>query len=146
VGMVVSAIDEFLHGAHVLGDVQVAAGVKAWARQGFLQQLVARASESGFEVWITADHGNLETEPLGRAHEGLKVESAGVRVRWYASEELREARKVDGILWDPPGLPPGACYPLFAPERGGYFSGDSRVTHGGISIDEVIVPFVRVSV
>ncbi len=146
VGMVVSAIDEFLHGAHVLGDVQVTAGVKAWARQGFLRELVAQASQSGFEAWITADHGNLETDPLGRAHEGLKVESAGVRVRWYGTAELREAGKVDGILWDPPGLPPGACYPLFAPGRGGYFSGDSRVTHGGVSVDEVIVPFVRVSV
>jgi hypothetical protein len=144
-GMVVSAIDEFLHGAHVLGDVQVTAGVKAWGRQGYLHALVAQASQSGFEVWITADHGNLETDPLGRAHEGLRVESAGVRVRWYSTAQLRDTRKVDGIMWDPPGLPPGACYPLFAPGRGGYFSGDSRVTHGGLSIDEVIVPFVRVS-
>jgi hypothetical protein len=146
VGMVVSAIDEFLHGAHVLGDVQVTSGVTSWARQGFLRELVAQASHNGFEAWITADHGNVETDPLGRTQEGLKVESAGVRVRWYSTPELREAGKVDGIVWDPPGLPPGACYPLFAPGRGGYFSGDSRVTHGGLSLDEVIVPFVRVSV
>jgi hypothetical protein len=145
VGMVVNAVDEFMHGSHVLGDVQVASAITAWARRGFIRELVGRASESGFEVWITADHGNLETEPLGRRQEGLKVETAGVRVRWYSTPEMREARKVEGILWDPPGLPPGACFPLFAPGRGGYFSGDSRVTHGGLSIDEVIVPLVRVS-
>ncbi len=45
---------------------------------------------------------------------------------------------------DPPGYPEGVCYPRFAPGRTGYSSGDRRVSHGGASIDEVIVPFVRV--
>jgi hypothetical protein len=144
VGLVVSAVDEILHGAHLLGDIQVTSAVRAWAEQGYLRSLLDQAVEAGYEVWITADHGNLEAEPLGRVHEGLAVEAAGVRVRWYPNASLREGARVDGIAWDPPGLPEGACYPLFAPGRGGYFSGDVRVTHGGISLDEVIVPRVRV--
>jgi len=146
VGVVVGAVDEILHGTHLLGDVQVAAAVRAWAQHGFLRLLVGRALEAGYEVWITSDHGNLEAKPLGRVHEGLAVEAAGIRVRWYAHASLREGARVDGIVWDPPGLPEGACYPLFSPGRGGYFSGDVRVTHGGISLDEVIVPLVRVIV
>lgn len=144
VGLVVSAVDEILHGAHVLGDIQVTSAVRAWGERGFLRSLVRRAVEGGYEVWVTSDHGNLEAEPLGRIQEGLAVEAAGVRVRWYANATLREGARAEGIAWDPPGLPEGACYPLFAPGRSGYFSGDVRVTHGGISLDEVIVPLVRV--
>jgi hypothetical protein len=116
-----------------------------WAKQGFLPVLVERATAAGFEVWITADHGNLETLPLGKVYEGLAVESAGVRMRWYPNPTLREGARTRGIVWDPPGLPERVCYPLFAPGRGGYFSGDVRVTHGGVSLDEVIVPFVQVT-
>lgn len=144
IGVVVSAVDQIMHGAHVLGDTQIAAGLLDWANHGFLRSLVSRAVDAGYEVWATSDHGNLESEPLGHVQEGLTVESAGVRVRWYSDPVLRKAARAQGIAWDPPGLPQGACYPLFAPGRGGYFSGDLRVTHGGISLDEVIVPLARV--
>ncbi|HXF72364.1 MAG TPA: BREX-3 system phosphatase PglZ [Actinomycetota bacterium] len=144
IGVVVNAVDEIMHGAHLLGDTQMAAGLLDWAGHGFLRSLVSRAVDAGYEVWVTSDHGNLESEPLGRVHEGLAVESAGVRVRWYPDPILREAARAEGIAWDPPGLPEGVCYPLFAPGRGGYFSGDLRVTHGGISLDEVVVPLARV--
>jgi hypothetical protein len=53
--------------------------------------------------------------------------------------------RVEGISWDPPGLPAGVCYPLFAPGRRAYFTGGAlRVAHGGQSLDEVVVPFVRI--
>ncbi|GBC87455.1 hypothetical protein HRbin12_01461 [bacterium HR12] len=144
IGVVVNAVDEIMHGAHLLGDTQMAAGLLDWAAHGFLRSLVAQAVDAGYEVWVTSDHGNLESEALGRVHEGLAVESAGVRVRWYPDPILREAARVEGIAWDPPGIPEGVCYPLFAPGRGGYFSSGLRVTHGGISLDEVVVPIARV--
>jgi hypothetical protein len=147
VGMVVEAVDKSLHGAEVLGDAQVSSTVELWGRKGFLRALVEQAVGAGFEVWITSDHGNLESLPSGRIMEGLAVESAGVRVRWYQTAALRDGARADGEAWDPPGLPAEAIYPLFAPGRTGYFSGQpgaTRVTHGGISLDEVIVPLVRV--
>ncbi len=143
VGIVVMAVDEVLHSAQLMGDRQVAVSLEAWARGGFLQSLVESALSAGFEVWITSDHGNLEALPLGKVYEGLAVESAGLRVRWYANAVLREAARADGIMWDPPGLPEGECYPLFARGRGGYFGVGTRVTHGGLSIDELVVPLVR---
>ena len=144
VGIVVTAIDKMMHGADVLGDRQFSASVGVWARRAILEKIVADGLQAGFEVWLTSDHGNIEARGVGRIQEGLTVESAGTRVRWYASPALRAAGKTDGVVWDPPGLPEGVCYPVFAPERTGYFSGDRRVSHGGTSIDEVIVPFVRV--
>jgi hypothetical protein len=144
VGLVVKAIDEMLHGAKLLGDAQLHSAIETWVELGFLQALLREANTNGYETWITSDHGNLETLPSGRIMEGLMVESAGVRVRCYPDETLRNGRLADGEPWDPPGLPDG-IYPLFAPGRSGYFSGRVRVTHGGISMDEVFVPLARVS-
>ena len=143
-GLVVTAVDKMLHGADVLGDAQVSSAVKTWADHGFLAALLESAGEHGYEVWVTSDHGNIEARPLGRKQEGAEVEAAGVRVRWYGDPALRDGSRLDGIVWDPPGLGSAKCYPLFPEGRGGFFSGDWRVTHGGISIDEVIVPFARI--
>lgn len=144
VGLVVLAVDELLHGSDVNGDAQVSAGVRTWARFGFLRKLIDDAAAQGFEVWITADHGNIEAVPSGRIMEGLRVEHAGTRARIYDSTALRDAARADGIAWDPPGHPPGGKAFLFAPGRTGYHSGGVKVTHGGLSIDEVIVPFAQV--
>lgn len=146
VAVVVTAVDEILHGSKVLGDAQVTQAVISWGRHGFLEELVSSGVADGFEVWLTSDHGNVESLPLGRVSEGLLVESAGVRVRWYMNDTLRAAAKPEGDAWDPPGLPRTGIFPLFAAGRGGFFSGERRVTHGGLSLDEVLVPLVQVTV
>ena len=144
--VVINAVDEILHGADVLGDRQVAAGVDLWARTGFLASLVRAATQAGYETWITSDHGNLPTVPRQAPSEGQTVEKAGSRVRIYPNATLREQAAEHGEVWDPPGLPTedAGYYPLFAPGRSGYNSA-GRVSHGGISLDEVIVPVARVS-
>jgi hypothetical protein len=141
--VVVLAVDELMHGSEVLGDSQFSAGLEAWARHGFLQTLVKLADREGFEVWFTSDHGNIEATPSGRIMEGPLVDHAGTRVRLYNNQVLRDTARADGEAWDPPGFPPGKA-PLFARGRTGYHSGGPRVSHGGLSVDEVVVPFARV--
>lgn len=143
VGVVVRAIDELMHTSELLPEAQFAGNVQTWLRHGFVQELVSRAVKDGFEVWFTADHGSLEVEPLGRPMEGLAVDTAGTRVRLYTTPALREQSKADGDIWDPPGMPPTGPYPLFPWGRYG-LRHNTRVTHGGLSFDEMIVPFVRV--
>ena len=147
-GVVVNAVDDILHGAEVLGDRQVAVGVDLWARSGFLADLVGAATGAGFETWITSDHGNLPTVPGRIPREGKTVEHTGLRVRIYPNATLREQAADHGEIWDPPGLPTkeAGYYPAFASGRTGYHTGAERVGHGGISLDEVIVPVARVSV
>lgn len=145
--VVVNAVDEILHGAEVLGDRQVAADIDLWARAGFLKNIVDVATRSGYETWITSDHGNLPTLASSVPREGQTVERAGTRVRIYPNAILRDQSAEHGEIWDPPGLPTESAgyFPLFAPGRSGYHTGASRVSHGGISLDEVIVPVARVS-
>jgi hypothetical protein len=144
-GVVVNAADEMMHGAEVLGDSQFAASLQTWVRHGFLRSLAQHAAEKGFEIWVTADHGNIEALPAGLPkREGLAIESAGLRVRLYADPGLRSQSGAEGVMWDPPGLPIDAIFPVFASGRGGYFNSGRRVAHGGFSLDEVIVPLARV--
>lgn len=144
VGMVVLAVDELMHGSELLADAQMAAGVENWLAHGFMRGLLSVALDEGFEVWVTADHGNLPALPAGKVEEGLGVESAGRRARLYASPSLRAASRVDGIEWDSPVLPSSGPFPLFAPGRTAYISGHPQVVHGGRSFDEVLVPMMRV--
>ena len=146
--VVVNAVDDILHGADVLADRQVAAGVDLWARTGFLTNLVGAATADGYETWITSDHGNLPTAAAPVLREGQTVEQTGIRVRIYPNATLRAQAADHGQIWDPPCLPTtaeAAYHPLFAPGRTGYHTGANRVSHGGISLDEVVVPVAQVS-
>jgi hypothetical protein len=143
--IVVTGIDKLMHDAGLIGDAQLAAGIDAWCRHGFLRKLVTRALEIGLETWITADHGNVEAAPGSAPAEGLKVDQPGTRVRLYASPVLRDASAQHGIVWDPPRFPADQYPPLFAPGRVGFHRHGIRVTHGGLSFEEVIVPLVRVT-
>lgn len=144
VGVVLSITDELMHSAEQLGDLGLHAGIDTWIRSEVLDTLVARATALGFETWITADHGNLECIPTKEPREGAFVERAGTRARRYGSKSLRDEGAAVGLRWDHlPGYPAYESERLlFAPGRTGW--GPSRVSHGGLSLDEVIVPFVQV--
>lgn len=144
IGLVLSATDELMHSAELLGDIGLHAGLDAWVQSGLLSTLLARAAEGRYETWLTADHGNLAVEPSKEPREGTLVERAGTRVRRYASKALRDDAAVEGVVWNAlPGYPvEEAERLLFAPGRVGW--GPSRLSHGGLSLDEVIVPLVQI--
>lgn len=146
-GVAVLAVDDLLHGAKLVGDAEVAGALGVWLDHGWLRTLIERAAGAGLEVWITADHGNLEARSIDYLpQEGLAVDRTGERVRLYASETLRDASRADGDAWQPPGLPADGPFPLFAPGRAAYTRGSGPVVvHGGLSLDEVVVPLVRVT-
>ena len=108
--------------------------------------LVARATAAGFETWITADHGNLECLPSGAVSEGVGIEAAGKRLRRYPNAVLRGASKADGITWDDvPGLPTMHEALMYARGQTAFTNQQLTVSHGGLSLDEVIVPLAQVT-
>lgn len=146
IGLVVNAVDDLMHTSELLGDAQLMASLDVWAANGFLVDIVARATAAGIETWITADHGNLECIGTGSVSEGVAIESAGKRLLRYPNRTLRDASAADGIVWDNiPGMPPSAEPLLFAGGRGAFTSNKISVSHGGLSFDEVIVPLARVT-
>lgn len=145
VGLVVDKVDKIMHGMQ-LGSAGMHNQIKQWCHAGFLSTLVGQLLDYGYEVWLTADHGNIQCEGKGRPSEGVIAETRGERVRVYPTPELRS--QVAGAFpfaheWQPVGLP-ADYFPLVAGGRDAFVNpGDAIVGHGGVAIEEVIVPLVK---
>ncbi|MCP4397406.1 MAG: BREX-3 system phosphatase PglZ [bacterium] len=139
-GFVVDKVDKIMHGMQ-LGSAGMHNQIQQWLQSGFLSSLIGALLDSGYQLWLTSDHGNIECSGQGRISEGVLAENRGERVRIYSAPELRSSEK--GELWTPIGLPE-EYYPLLAKERSAFItSGAVTVAHGGASLEEVIVPFVK---
>jgi PglZ domain-containing protein len=146
IGIVIKMVDDLMHNSEVFGDAQLIANLDVWAANGFLVDLIARATAEGIETWITADHGNLECIGTDSVSEGVAIELAGKRLLRYPNLTLREASAAKGIVWDDiPGLPSTAEPLLFAAGRTAFTNNRISVSHGGLSFDEVVVPLARVT-
>tara|TARA_R110001592_G_scaffold165883_2_gene400509 strand:+ start:23497 stop:25491 length:1995 start_codon:yes stop_codon:yes gene_type:complete len=145
VGLVVDKVDKIMHGMQ-LGSAGMHNQIKQWCHAGFLSAMVGQLLDYGYEVWLTADHGNIQCEGKGRPSEGVIAETRGERVRVYPTPELRA--QVAGAFqfaheWQPVGLP-ADYFPLVAGGHDAFVTpGDVIVGHGGIAIEEVIVPLVK---
>jgi hypothetical protein len=88
-GIIISTVDDLVHGA-VLGKRGIANQVLNWVESGFVYQLFALLLDKGFNVYVTADHGNHESVGQGRPNQGVASELRGERVRIYNNETLGE--------------------------------------------------------
>lgn len=150
-GLVVPTVDEMLHG--VPGERAVMqATLLAWAGQGVLAGVLRALLEKGYTVWLTADHGSTAAVGMGRPREGSLVDQAGSRARVYPDAQLRErvlAEFPEALPWPGYGLPRDFQVLLAPPGRS--FTPQARpgappsptLTHGGASLEEVLVPLVR---
>ena len=146
VGLVVDKVDRIMHGME-LGTAGMHNQVRQWATQGYMAQLLDLLLDHGFQVTITADHGNIEAVGCGRPTEGAVADLRGERVRIYPDSSLRamvQGRFPEAIAWPAIGLP-GDFLPLLAPGRCAFIrAGDHIVAHGGISLEELVVPMIHV--
>jgi hypothetical protein len=144
-GVTLFKVDKIMHGMQ-LGVVGMAGQVRTWAEEGFLSGLLKSLRSQGFDVFISADHGNTEAVGIGRPKEGILSDKGGERCRIYCDPALSEtclAAFPDTLVWEHPGLPDNLTT-LLAP-HGKAFSqnGSTLVCHGGPSLEEVCVPFLR---
>ena len=146
-GIVWNKVDDMMHGM-TMQTAGMHAGVRLWASQGHLQQLLGRLQQEGFAVYLTADHGNVTATGIGNPREGVLVETRGKRARVYDRTDFRDevvARFPDSIPWPNFGMPL-ARHVLLAGDLKAFTGvGDEVVAHGGISLEEVMVPFVAIT-
>lgn len=146
-GLVVDTVDEIVHGA-ILGKRGITNQLNSWCESGFVDRLFAMLLDKGFHVYLTADHGNVEAVGVGRPNQGVSAETRGERVRVYRSAALLSESTVacpGAIKLEIAGFPANFM-PLFAGARTAFVTqGEQLVVHGGISVEELIVPFVKVS-
>lgn len=146
-GIVVDTVDEVIHGA-VLGKRGVASQIETWCELGFVDRLFGFLLSHGYHVYVTADHGNVDAVGQGRPKQGVAAETRGERVRTYGSEALAAESQVaclGSYRLNVAGLPSGYL-PLFAGGRSAFLlEGERSVVHGGISLEELMVPFVKIT-
>ncbi|MDR2853518.1 MAG: BREX-3 system phosphatase PglZ [Burkholderiaceae bacterium] len=149
-GLVIDEVDERLHKERSKDDVTHA--LDRWLESGFVECLFSYLLGEGFNVYVTADHGNVDATGIGRPNQGVIAETRGERVRVYRSQSLRadsvaaiNKTSASTIPLAVPGLP-ADFVPLFAGGRSAFVpDGEQVVVHGGVSVEELIVPFVKIS-
>ena len=146
VGLVIDTVDQMMHGM-VMGAAGMHNLVRQWAKSSDLTVIFDLILRAGFRLFLTSDHGNIEAMGCGRPSEGAIADTRGERVRIYSDVRLRQMihqQYPDALAWPPVGLPEN-CLALVAPPRQAFVQkGDRVVSHGGISLEEVIVPFIEI--
>lgn len=135
-----------MHGME-MGSAGMHNQVRQWSQQPYLKTLLDMLLDREFRVFLTSDHGNIEARGCGRPAEGAVADIRGERVRVYPDAALRckvKERYPSAVEWPPIGLPENYLA-LLAPSRQAFVNEKERtVSHGGASLEELIVPFVEI--
>ena len=146
VGLVVDAVDQIMHGMK-LGSAGMHNQVKLWTGTGMLAALLDVLFDRGFTVFLTSDHGNVETRGCGTPREQSVADLRGQRVRVFSDPALRARVATcfpDAIEWPTSGLPEDYFALLAAGRRSFVRESERPVAHGGVTLEEVVVPFVAI--
>lgn len=144
--IIINDIDDLVHG-QLQGRIGMYNDINYLAKSGKIQQLISRLYKMGFSVYLTSDHGNTLCTGLGVVRStGVEVETKSKRMLvlkdFANSRELIEKYN----LIEYPGYYMDKQYEYLLCNTGTSFDNKNSIimTHGGISIDEVIVPFIKV--
>jgi hypothetical protein len=145
IGLVIDMLDRLGH-ASLQGQAGFRMEIELWLKNGYLESIMNDLYSQGFEVYITSDHGNKESRGMGIISQGILAEIRGERVRIYSDRGLRDktAREYGLLSWPGDGLPEN-MFTLLAPGNSAFIKKDEViVSHGGISLEETIVPFAQI--
>lgn len=146
-GLVVDTVDDLAHKA-ILGTKAYTGDVRQWAETGYLSDLLQMLTEYGFSIYLTSDHGQVEAVGIGAPKQEAKLASGRVkRALVFRTPELRDQmvpQFPDAVTWRPAGLPEDYL-PVMANGRTAFVKEHQKIIgHGSITLEEVLVPFVRV--
>ncbi len=145
--LVIDTVDAFSHGT-LMGNREMHVRIAEWLGGDYLGRLLAGlVDELGFTVFITSDHGNVECRGTGTLKNKSLAETRGARTLVYDNDILRDdaiAQCPEARIWNGDDLP-ADFRPIVQAGRGAFApQGEVVVAHGGISLEEVVVPFVKV--
>lgn len=144
--VIILDIDDLVHSQYQ-GRVGMWNDVTVLQKQNKLVGTVKNFLKQGYDVYISADHGNTTSTGLGRLMgTGLEVETKShkmVVLKEYANKEALIEKY--GLLDYPKYyLPKEYDYLICDVGTSLDIKGEEVMTHGGISLDEVVVPFIMI--
>lgn len=151
-----NSVDDMVHGA-TQGLTDVHASLHTWLRgdEGVqLEAALATLLGGGYTVYLASDHGHTEAWGMGQPAEGVTVQTRSKRARLYHDQHAAltaQANFPQTTLWLSQRILPEGTWALLAGvgENGRRLAfapqGERVVTHGGATLDELVVPLVRLT-
>ncbi|HHV38840.1 MAG TPA: PglZ domain-containing protein [Tepidimicrobium sp.] len=143
---IINDIDDLIHSQRQ-GNIGMFNDVKLLSNSKKLYELIKRLHEKDFDIYIASDHGHRETETIGSPR-GVGVELETKSKRTLILKDFADYEKMidefDMIEYPPYFLPKDYKYLLCEHDKSIGVKGDISLSHGGISIEEAIVPFIKV--
>lgn len=145
IGIVINICDDLMH-AELQGLEGLSQGLNNWLNTGKLKKLISKLIADDFTIYMTSDHGNTSAIAQGRfLKPGLLAEPASRRAVIYQSfADANELKKFSTIKCNSNYLPDGYDTYLFDVDVCYGDKDKEYITHGGMTLEEVIVPFVRI--
>ncbi|MFC2055060.1 BREX-3 system phosphatase PglZ [Chloroflexota bacterium] len=148
--MIKNNLDDMIHSA-VHGAKGFYADLEFWLNGDSigLEEILEQLLNQGFSIFVVSDHGHIEATGFGKiTDEGLTVETRAKRARIYNNINFALQNKeklMPSILWHDDNLLPEETWVLMPEQCHAFVSeGETVLAHGGISLEEVIVPFVKI--
>ena len=143
--VIINDIDDIVHGQK-LGRIGMYHDIKILAEQSKLVNMVKRFLATGFDVYISADHGNTNRKGMGKMlTTGVETETKSKCLLVLKDFADKEGIKESKHLLEFPKYYLPKSYDYLICDVGESFDakGEEVMSHGGISIEECIVPFVQ---
>lgn len=144
--VIINDVDDMVH-AQQQGRLGMFNDIAVLANQKKLLEMVQRFLATGYDIYITSDHGNTACTGLGKLMgTGVEVETKSRRM--VALKDFADkAGLIDkyGLIEYPKYYLPKE-YDYLICDVGNSFDtkGERVMTHGGITLDEVVVPFIKI--
>ena len=145
--VIINDVDDMVHG-QLQGRLGMLNDMNVLANQHKLAETVKRLLSEGFDVYISADHGNTPCTGMGKLMKtGVETQTKSRRMvvlKDFADEASLLTKYPDLIKY--PGYYLDKQYKYLICGVGDSFDakGEEVMSHGGITMDEVIVPFIKI--
>ena len=142
--VIINEIDDIVHGQKQ-GRSGMYNDITLMAKSGRLQTLIRSLHKAGFTVYLTSDHGNTPCKGVGSIRTGIEVETKAKRM-FILKDFAETSSEISKNTIEYPGYYLDKNYKYLICKTGVSFDSKNSdvMTHGGITIDEVIVPFIKI--
>lgn len=145
--IIINDVDDMVHG-QMQGRLGMYNDIKVLADQHKLVDTVRRMLAQGFDVYISADHGNTPCTGMGKLMKtGVETETKSRRMivlKDFANKDSLFEKYENLIEYPGYYLDKQFDYLICGVGESFDAKGDEVMSHGGITIDEVIVPFIKI--
>ena len=144
--VIINDVDDMVHAQHQ-GRLGMLNDIGVLSDQHKLADMTKRFRAEGFDVYITADHGNTSCTGLGKLMgTGVETETKSRRMLVLQNFADKAGLMQKYGMIDYPKYYLNKDFDYLICDVGDSFDakGEEVMTHGGISIDEVIVPFIKI--